>query len=471
MRNLKLTLLLSCISLIIVGQTKYRVSLKELQAYEGRYEYSNHGTLQIAASPVDTLLYAIIDQSRYPLRPFDKDVFKNNSGDLVKFLRDSADHIVGYTANKQTFKLISKAVVFSKEMWYPKLSAIGKPYHYTYQQPTKLKDGLLTENINQSGLDTSLLADMMNKIVAGKYPGVHSILILKDGKLVFEEYFYEYTIDSLHELRSASKSFVSALTGLALQKGYIRSKDEAVLSYFSDYNPLNDSPLKHKITVEHLLTNQSGLDYDISNPKAAGDETKMNYSDDWVKYTFDLPMIDTPGGRGMYASGNPITLGRIIEKASGRSLEAFANESLFKPLGIQNYKWRFKPDKSSAEDFCQLHLRPRDMAKFGLMYLNGGKWMKRQVIPASWVKASFTQHSTVQNVSYGYLWWLKYLEKDGVRYNGMAAQGNGGQKIFLFPDQQLVVVTTGGNYNSQSPADELIGTYILSSFSKKLKSN
>jgi CubicO group peptidase (beta-lactamase class C family) len=209
------------------------------------------------------------------------------------------------------------------------------------------------------------------------------------------------------------------------------------------------------------------LNYDISDPKSAGDETKMNYSDDWIRYTLDLPMIDTPGGKGRYASGNPIILGRIIEKASGRSLSAFANENLFKPLGIKNYKWNFKPDKTSAEDFCQLYLRPRDMAKFGLMYLNGGKWGQRQVVPASWVQASFSKHSMVQNVSYGYLWWLKYLEKDGIRYNGIAAQGNGGQKIFLFPDEELVVVTTGGNYNSQSPADELILTYVLPSFNKK----
>jgi CubicO group peptidase (beta-lactamase class C family) len=456
---------------VIFAQPKYKASFQELKAYEGKYEYINNGTLKIAASPIDTILYAIINQSRYSLLPLGKDVFKNSSGDQVRFLRDSANHIVGYTADKETFKLLSKGIVFPKEMWYPKLSALGKSYSYSYHQPAKLNDGLLTGDINQSGLDPSLLNDMMNKIVAGKYPGVHSILIIKDGKLVFEEYFYEYTADSLHELRSASKSFVSALTGQALQKEFITSKNEAVLAYFPGYIPSNASPLKQRITIENLLTNQSGLNYDISDPKSVGDETKMNYSDDWVKYTLDLPMIDTPGGKGRYASGNPIILGRIIEKASGRSLSAFANENLFKPLGIQHYKWNFKPDKSSAEDFCQLYLRPRDMAKFGLMYLDGGKWGNRQVVPASWVEASFSKHSMVQNVNYGYLWWLKYLEKDGLRYNGMAAQGNGGQKIFLFPDQQLVVVTTGGNYNSQSHADELIVTYILSSFNKKQIAN
>lgn len=464
MRNLTLTLLLLCVSSVIFGQTKYKVSFQNLKTYEGRYEYVNHSTLQIAVSPIDTLLYAIINQSRYPLTPSGRDVFQNNGGDEVRFLRDSANNIIGYNVAKETFKLISKAVVFSNEMWYPKLSAMGGPYHYTYKQPSDLKDGLLPGNINQSGLDTSLLNDMMNKIVAGKYPGVHSVLIIKNGKLVFEEYFYEYTVDSLHELRSASKSFVSALIGQALEKGHIKTKNDEVLSYFPGYIPLNDSPLKQKITIENLLTNQSGLDCDISNDASEGNETKMNYSDDWVKFTLDLPMIDTPGGKGMYCSGNPIILGQIVEKTSGKSLSDFANENLFKPLGIQHYKWNFKPDKSSSEDFCQLYLKPRDMAKFGLMYLNKGRWGKRQVVAASWVNASLSKHSTIQNVNYGYLWWLKYLEKDGVRYNGVAAQGNGGQKIFLFPDQQLVVVTTGGNYNSQSHADELIRTYILSSF-------
>ncbi|WP_158827257.1 serine hydrolase domain-containing protein [Mucilaginibacter lacusdianchii] len=468
MRHFTIFLLTLLSSLAALSQSKYRVSYHDLKAYEGLYEYANHSTLKIAASPKDTLLYAIINQSRYPLRPSGRDSFLNNSNELIHFLRKPDYQIWGYTADKDTFKLLSKAVLFPEKMWYPKQSTSGKPYQYRYQQPATLHDGLATGYIQNSGLDAALLSDMMNKIGAGKYPGVHSMLIIKNGQLVFEEYFYEYTIDSLHELRSASKSFVSALTGLAIQKGYIKSKNNAVLSYFPGYVPANNSPLKQKITVEHLLTNQSGLDCDISNPKSEGNETKMNYSDDWVKFTLDLPMIDTPGGKGMYCSGNPITLGRIIEKASGRPLPAFAQENLFTPMGITHFKWNFKPDKSNAEDFCQLYLSPRDMAKFGLMYLNGGKWHGKQIVPQNWVTASGSKHSVVQGVNYGYLWWLKYLDANGVRYNSIAAQGNGGQKIYLFPAQDMVVVTTGGNYNSQSPSDELIQTYILPSFNKKL---
>src|SRR5262249_50236625 len=253
-----------------------------------------------------------------------------------------------------------------------------------------------------AGLDTALLDTMMKKIISGEYPNVHSILIIKDGKLVFEEYFYEYTKDSLHELRSATKSFISALTGIAIDKGFIKSKDDTVLSFFPEYELKNMSSLKRQITIENMLANASGLDCDISNEKSEGNEIKMDYSDDWVKFTLDLPMIDTPGGKGMYCSGNPVTIGRIIEKATKQPLPEFANKTLFKPLGIRFFKWNFKPDNSNAEDFCQLYLTPREMAKFGLLYLDNGCWNGKQIVPETWVKESFEKHSVVQGVNYGY---------------------------------------------------------------------
>jgi CubicO group peptidase (beta-lactamase class C family) len=309
---------------------------------------------------------------------------------------------------------------------------------------------------------------MMQKIINGTYPNVHSVLITKDGKLVFEQYFYQYTKDSLQELRSASKSIFSAVTGIAIDKGFIKSKNEKVVSYFPEYTLKNMSDAKKQITVENLLTQQTGIDYDISNPKSAGNETEMDYSDDWVKYTFDLPMIDKPGENGRYASGNPITLGRIVEKTTKMPLLQFATKNLFEPLGFTNYKWNFKPDKSQAEDYCQVYLTPREMSKFGLLYLNNGIWNSKQIISTDFVNQSFEKHSVIQGTDYGYLWWLKYLDADGgVRYYTKAAQGNGGQKIYVLKEQNMIVVITGGNYNTQSPSDELMKKYILPAFNKK----
>lgn len=448
------------------SQQKFKITYEQLKQYEGIYEYENKTTLQIAASPKDTILYAIINESKYALKPADKDVFLNMSKEKVTFLRNSSAAITGYSSDGKTFNLINKKVSFPKEMWYPRLN-VSKDYQYTYQQPKKDIDGLITANLDNSGLDKALLNEMMTKIVNGSYPNVHSVLIIKDGKLVFEEYFYEYNKTKLHELRSATKSFVSALTGIAIDKGFIKSKDETVLSYFPEYIFKNLTEDKKQITIKNLLTNQSGLDCDVSNPKSEGNETTMNYSDDWIQFTLDLPMVDVPGGKGMYCSGNPITMGKIIERATKMPLPDFAKQTLFKDLGIKNFKWNFKPDASSAETFCQVYLTSRDMAKFGLLYLNKGLYNGKQVVSKEWVEESLTKHSVVQGVNYGYLWWLKYLDVNGVRYNGKAAQGNGGQKIYIWEEQNMVTVITGGNYNAQSPSDELIQKYILPAFNKK----
>ena len=465
MRKIHLAFVLCLYALLGYSQSGYKPGYEQLKVYEGIYEYTNHTTLAIAASPKDSLLYAIVNKSNYPLKPFGKDIFLNLSREKVQFFRNKSDQVSGFITGKDTFNLLSKNVSFSRTMWYPRLPNDKNSNQYTV--PRNLNDGLKTGNIINSGLDTALLVEMMKKIIGGEYPNVHSILIIKDGKLVFEEYFYDYNKDSLQELRSATKSFVSALTGIAVEKGYIKSVHETVLPYFPEYTIQNNTEVKKRISIENMLSNQSGLDCDISNPKSEGDETKMDYSDDWVKFTLDLPMIDSPGGKGMYCSGNPVTLGRIIEKTTKEPLPVFARKNLFDPLGISHFKWNFKPDKSNAEDFCQLYMRPRDMAKFGLLYLQIGSWNGQQIINPAWVKQSLEKHSVVQGVDYGYLWWLKYLDADGIRYYGKAAQGNGGQKIYIWQEQNMVTVITGGNYNTQSPSDELIRKYILPAFNKK----
>lgn len=438
-----------------------------LQEFQGRYEYLNHTTLELAASPRDGLLYALIAGSRYPLYPIGADAFRNSSQDTVRFQRDASGQVISYSTSGQRFRLLTRNVQFPVAMWYPRPVAAAHPFAYHYTAPPRTTDGLPVGTLAGTGLDPHLLATMVTKIVDGTYPNVHSVLLLKDGKLVFEEYFYEYGRESLHPMRSATKSIVSALTGQALAQGLLPGVQAPVAGYFPEYTWQHTSPLKQAITVQDLLTNQSGLDYGVADPKAVGNEEAMDHSPDWVKYTFDLPMREAPGTVGRYNSGNPITLGRIIEKQAHQPLPEFARQHLFGPLGIARFDWRFQPDSSSAETFCQVSLRPRDMARFGLLYLDRGRWQGRQVVPATWVTASLAKHSVVQNVIYGYLWWLKYLDAGGTRYYGAAAQGNGGQRIWVLPQQHLVAVVTGGNYNQQSPSDELIAKYVLAAFSQK----
>jgi CubicO group peptidase (beta-lactamase class C family) len=446
-------------------KNKTSLSYQELKQYEGLYEYKNNTTLKIVASPIDTILVCIINESRYPFTTVKKNIFMDGSKNEILFLRDKSDKIIGYVAEKDTFKLLTPKINLPQKMWYPRLNT-PKNYKYIYAQPTNDQDGLITGNLDNTGLDKNLLAQMVEKIVDGTYPNVHSVLILKDGKLVFEEYFYEHDKNKLHELRSASKSFISALTGIAVDKGFIKSVDEKVLSYFPEYTFNNMTEGKKAITIENLLSNSSGLDCDVYNPNAAGNESTMSYEKDWIQYSLDLPMNYKPGEAGQYCSSNPIIMGRIIEKATKVYLPDFAKQTLFKDLGIKKFDWLYKTDPSSAETFCQLNLRSRDFAKLGLLYLKDGKWNGKQVISKEWVEQSWAKHSVCAGLDYGYLWWTRGVDANGTRYFGKLAQGNGGQKLYVFKELNLITIITAGHYNMQSSANELNAKYILPAFNK-----
>lgn len=417
------------------GQGNFQVSYQELKEYEGNYEYLNDTRLQLAATPKDNILFAVINEARYPLKAVKKDVFLDGQNSRVTFERDRANKIAGYRViskeSNRFFKFLSREV-FSEKMWYPRYSAGNRKFEYRYSTPEKLNDGLEVGSLANTGLDAAAITEMVNRIADETHKNIHSILIVKDGKLVLEEYFYEYDRSKPHQLRSATKSFVSALIGIAIDKGVIKSKDETVLSFFPEYDVKNLSEDKREITIEDLLTNQSGLECDDHNQNSLGNEVKMYESPDWVKFVLDLPMVDKPKSKGRYCSGGVIVLGRIIEKATRQSINDFAAQNLFKPLGVSDFRWNFKPDKSSAESFCQISLAPRDMAKFGLLYLNGGKSNGKQIVSSDWVRASFVKQSVVSDSDYGYLWWRQRLSVNGNRVAGVTAKGNGGQRIYVW---------------------------------------
>lgn len=466
MRRWFCLLLLLCTTAAGRAQTP-AAGWQPLREYEGQYEYQRGTTLQLAASPRDARLYALIGEGRYPLRPLPRpDAFVDGGHDTVRFERDAAGRVASYTVGGQRYRRLG-AASFPAAMWYPRPQVAGQPFTYHYTRPPKQADGLPVGSLKGTGLEAARLDTMVRRIADGTYPDVHSVLILHRGRLVFEEYFYEYDRETLHPLRSATKSLISALTGQAIAQGLLPGPAAPVLPYFPEYQLKNDSPQKQAITVADLLSNQSGLDCDITEDRSPGNETVMGNSADWVRFTLDLPLREAPGRVGRYCSGNPITLGRLIEKQARQPLADYARQHLFGPLGITRFDWRFRPDSSSAETFCQASLRPRDMAKFGQLYLSHGRWRGRPVLPAAWVDSSLTKHSVVQGVSYGYLWWLKHLNVGGTRYDGVFAQGNGGQRITVWPAQELVVVITGGNYNRQSPSDALIARYVLAGFAAK----
>jgi len=269
--------------------------------------------------------------------------------------------------------------------------------------------------------------------IADQEVGVHSVLIIRNGVVVTEAYFYPYSHDRLHGLASCTKSFLSALVGIAIDEGYLSLEDRA-LDYFPERTIENDSPLKREITVEDLLRMRSGLDWPESSVSYSSGRNilgEMMRSTDWVQFVLDRPMATTPGSTFNYSTGDSQILGAILDKATGMSVQKFARTRLFEPLGVPLSHWRWtSAPEGVAFGGGGLRMTPQEMAKLGYLYLQDGVWEGEQIIPAEWVEASVTPSH------YGYQWWR-------LANGGYAALGYGGQRIAVVPNLDLVVVITG----------------------------
>ena len=338
-----------------------------------------------------------------------------------------------------------------------------------------------TASLAEVGIDEQPLTEVVASIHAGSYPNVHSILIVKDGKLVFEEYFSGYAWDydgddfkgelidfdahTQHNLASVTKSFTSALIGITIDKGFILGVDEKVFSFFPEYDGLRDER-KDKLTLEHLLTMTSGLEWNgmdvpVSTRDTRNDLIQLFLVDDPVAYVLGKPVVDEPGAHWYYNGGGTNVLGEVIREATGTRMDEFAEKNLFAPLGITDYEWDFiNPDVIHASG--NLSLRPRDMAKFGYVYLNDGIWQGERIISADWIRNSTQAHAiTPWTTGYGYQWWLATYQSGPHTFDSFYADGWGGQRIMVFSELDMVVVFTGGNYVEGNPVDEIIVRYIL----------
>ncbi|MDZ7755027.1 serine hydrolase [Rhodohalobacter sp.] len=447
------------------NKTQASKSYQQLLKYEGKYDYLSGSTLKIMASPMDTTLYAVIENAKYPLFHVAADTFSNVQDTPVIFQRNDQGDITSYTVDGQPFELITTDI--TKLVMYPRVELFDHPEGYVYQTPEETNDGLETGHINSVFKKDERIKEMVVATIKGEHPDVHSILIYKDRKLVLEEYFYGYDRNTEHQLRSATKALIGSLVGLAIEAGAIDSEQDRLLPYFKDEYESFDhmSDQKKSITIQNFLTYRHGLDCENNDPESTGNEQQMMKSSDWVKYTLDLPVVTQPGKTPSYCTGAALTLGRLVEIATNKTLEEFADEHLFKPMGITHYDWRFDPDSSSRQTFSQMYLQPRDLVKLATMYMNEGKWHGKQILPEAWVQNTFKEHSS----EFGYLWEHKYFAIDGKQYNSYMTSGNGGQKINIWPEFNMVTVFTGGNYNSyelygkSTPPNQMIPKYILPS--------
>lgn len=306
----------------------------------------------------------------------------------------------------------------------------------------------------EHGMKSGKLADMLGFVRANQH-GVESILICRNGYLVLDAYVYPFQKNTRHILHSCTKSVTSALIGVAVEQGHLQGIDQSVLDFFPDITPANMSEDKKKITLEHLLMMAPGLECRDSWQYHWRGLRAMRQSPDWSRYMLGLPMAEPSGKRFEYCNGASFLLSAVLQQATGMKTIAFANQNLFIPLGISDVKWQANP-RGITIGWGELWLKPREMAKFGLLYLNQGQWGDKQLVPESWIKASTRRHLKA-NVfdGYGYHWWV-----DSTGY--YMAVGYLGQFIFVIPDRRMVVVFTS---NLEGPSffipKRLLDDYII----------
>jgi CubicO group peptidase (beta-lactamase class C family) len=330
-----------------------------------------------------------------------------------------------------------------------------------YEAPELLDDGWEVASPVAEGLDAGTVQRVAKQIADGEFNYVHSFLVAQNGKLVLEQYYRGQHRDMTHRLYSVTKSVTSALVGIAIDLGYIGGVEETVISYFSEYVGEDWDHDKDAITLQHMLMMASGLEYD-ENSYPYGDErnsyTRMTATDDWIKWGLEQPLVAKPGSAFAYSSANTHTFAGIIHKTTGLHADEFAEEHLFGPLGVDQYLWYAgdgHPTVSGAHG--GLKLRPRDMAKFGQMYLDGGRWKGQQVVPEDWVRESFVPRiDSSWGTRYGYQWWIQEDRILGRDVEWISARGYGEQYIALFPSLEMMVVVTCGNETSWAGVIEAI---------------
>jgi len=313
-----------------------------------------------------------------------------------------------------------------------------------------------TSTPEEQGLDSGRILAMLDEI-QNENLAIHSVLIVRHGYLVSEVYYPPYQQDTRHPAYSMTKSFTSAMVGKALQEGYIQSIQQRVLEFFPDIAQDTNDPRRADITIEHLLTMSAGY-----NTNTMPDLYGKGASFDTVKHILTYNSVLVPPGTSFYYdSGLPHLLSAVVQKTTGMTLRDYAEQELFQQLGITDYTWDYDP-RGVTTGASGLMLRPRDMAKFGYLYLQHGEWNGTQLLPEEWVQASTSKHietkglmNAAEDDGYGYLWWID-------SFGGYSAHGFGGQYVFVLPSLDMVIVFTSGLPVSLfATPNQLVRNYLI----------
>jgi CubicO group peptidase (beta-lactamase class C family) len=336
-------------------------------------------------------------------------------------------------------------ISFIAALWAFALSPVGPHIAFGAEPasdcgiPSDIHDGWASTSPEKQGVNARLLCTMDDGITGGKLANVDDIVVVRHGVLVYERYFdyphqLNYDATTRHNGYSMTKSVVSLLVGVAMDRGLIRDLDAPLVSYLSDYKGLRESE-KDRITLRHLLTMSAGLGFDRE-----------------------------PGVSFAYNNRETELIGAILKKVTGKPVDVLAQENIFAPLGIEDVAWYKDPVSGLPTSASGLSLRPRDWAKIGQLVLNRGAWEGRQIVPASWMDQSTAEHiKTERPLTYGYQWWVgRSPDKDGT-VQWSAALGFNSQKTIIIPALDMVVVFNASreSKNMVAPELDLLDRYIV----------
>ena len=355
-----------------------------------------------------------------------------------------AVHSQNNTKNPLNFVRADKNLI---RLFYPRIPDRSGQIVYRYNKPEQFDDYLQTDSIFNFVKDSTAVYKLMERIINHEFGRLESILIIKDRKLILEEYFYGYNRTKLHRINSCTKSITSLLLGIVLDRHKIINVDQSVFNFFPQYDSLK-TPEKERITLKHVLTMTAGF-----NEEEGSEDPEP---DNFIQYILNSPMETNPGEKFRYSGKCTNLLGGIIYTLENKQADEFAKEVLFNKLGISEFNW----EKENGVLPCDrgLEMYPRDMAKIGLLVLNNGYWNGEQIVPKEWIVTSTKPYvAESEFFDYGYQWWYRSKRNKSwwnnpvhggkTEHDMFLALGAGGQHIMVVRDLNMVIVTTSSDYN------------------------